>query len=239
MTKDPGEHMQLIRRMRSWLTASQAGTGTGVDEVEVLGSAFLVLPGVFSPRYYSETEFFASQLVPRLRAGSRFLDIGCGVGVNTVLAALKGLTVTAVDINPVAVENTVRNLRRHHVVRDVDVRVSDIFSALEPSAQFDAIYWNVPFTYRNSDAVLTPLEEAIFDPGFRKLRTFVEQSTKHLSNRGEVFLGASPTLGEPAVLSEVCAAAGFEVEVLAEAFELHPPEPVVLELRRLTRPAVR
>jgi methylase of polypeptide subunit release factors len=218
--------------MSAWLASTQVGLNP--YDVEVLGKQFRVFPGVFSPLYYSETAFFASHLLPRLHATGRFLDVGCGVGVNSVLAAAMGVDVVALDINPTAIENTTHNLLRYGLDGRVQVRQSDIFSALLPTERFDVIYWNIPFTLCDPDAALTPLEEAIFDPGYRKNRTFIARAKDHLNAGGEVLLGISPTLGDPDAIKAICATEGYGLEVVAEGYELDVPEPVVLQLIRLT-----
>ena len=153
------EDSALIQRMSAWLDRTQ--NQAEPYEVDVLGSSFLVRPEVFSPQFYPETEFFAGELRRYWRRGVRFLDLGCGVGVNSVLAGRAGATGTALDINQEAVRNTRENLRRFGLAHRVDARRSDIFSALKPGERFDLIYWNVPFTYRSDGTRLSVLEESI------------------------------------------------------------------------------
>lgn len=142
LPRDPTEHPGLVERMTRWLHGSQHA---GEHHATVLGLDLVVLPGVFSPRYYPETEFYAAELGELMVPGRRFLDLGCGAGANAVLAALQGAEVVACDLNPQAVENTRRNAKRHGV--SVEARMSDVFSGLGADEVFDLIYWNVPFTY--------------------------------------------------------------------------------------------
>jgi len=156
------EKTEYRQRMESLLARSQE-LGAPYTTV-VLGKEFLVLPTVFSPRYYNETAFFTERAVNLLRPDETYLDLGCGVGVTAVFAALHGARVTALDINPAAVENTTLNVHRHGLSERVTVAQSDVYSALHPDQLFDTIYWNVPFVYRADATSRTALEEAIYDP---------------------------------------------------------------------------
>jgi ribosomal protein L11 methyltransferase len=61
------------------------------------------------------------ELLPELPAGS-FLDVGCGSGVVAIAAARRGFApVTAVDVDPVAVEATRRNAEVNGVELDVQL----------------------------------------------------------------------------------------------------------------------
>ena len=219
------ERGEVVARMQAWLDATQ---DRGEHQVTVLGRTFEVLPGVFSPRFYPETAFYAMQVVDAVRRSDRFLDMGCGVGVNAVLAAMKGARVVACDVNERAVETTQRNAARHRV--NVDVRVSDIFSALAEDEVFDVVYWNIPFTFRDPTARLSPLEEAVFDPGYRKNLTFVRDVGRHVTDDGLVLIGVSSTLGELPVTQAAAAAAGLDLEVRATTLEEATQPPTRLEL---------
>lgn len=222
---DRRERHDLVRRMRAWLDATQRG-----DEydVEVLGAGFTVLPGVFSPRFYSETEFYAEHVLAALRPGERFLDVGCGIGVNATLAAARGVRVVACDISPAAIENTRRNARRHDVA--IDVRESDVFSAIDADERFDVVYWNIPFTFCDPQVRLTPLEEAIFDPGFRKHTAFLTQVCDHLEPGGLVLIGVSSSLGDLPAIDTIADGAGLVLELRATTIEMGSDPPVHLEL---------
>lgn len=96
--------------------------------------------------------------------------------MNAILAAARGVRVVACDVSTAAIENTRRNAaaRRRHRRAGVG-RVS----AIAADARFDVVYWNIPFTYRNPQVQLAPLEEAIFDPGFLDHTAFLTQVRGH------------------------------------------------------------
>lgn len=92
--------------------------------------------------------------------GKKLLEIGCGSGALSILAASLGWSVCACDINPYAVAasrgNSEINLQR------VDVREGGIGPEKFPfEDKFDLIIWNLPYIpAEEADDVLGPMEEA-------------------------------------------------------------------------------
>ena len=73
----------------------------------------------------------ASSLLSGLERGS-LLDVGCGSGVLAIAAARLGFApVTAIDVDPVAVEVTIENAVANGVA--LDVRVADALHGAMPS----------------------------------------------------------------------------------------------------------
>ena len=98
--------------------------------------------GVFAPHYTLSTRILLD-FIDELNLQSRsLLELGSGSGVISVWAAKKGATVTASDINPKAVQNTVENARFNQV--KINVVQSDLFDQLENSS-FDYIIVNPPY----------------------------------------------------------------------------------------------
>jgi release factor glutamine methyltransferase len=156
----------------------------------LLGREWDVLPGVFSPSFTGASGLFASW-VPYPVGGS-FLEIGCGTGLIAVSGALAGCaSVTATDISPRAVDNTVRNARRHGVADRVRVVVSDLFDDL-CGERYDVIFWNSNFIEVPADFVCAgPLEKAMFDPGYAAHRRYLADGRRHLRPDGRLLLGFS------------------------------------------------
>jgi len=77
---------------------------------EFCGRRVAVDPGVFVPR--RRTEFLAAQAITVARADSVVVDLCCGSGAvgAALVAALPGVTLYAVDIEPAAVECARRNI---------------------------------------------------------------------------------------------------------------------------------
>jgi release factor glutamine methyltransferase len=84
-----------------------------------------VNPGVFFPHFTISTKMLLDFLETKQLKGKTFLELGCGTGFVSVLAAKNGAIVTATDINPAAVENVIENANRNDV--RIDARLSDLF----------------------------------------------------------------------------------------------------------------
>lgn len=203
------------------------------DEFELLGRRWDLVPEVFSPTYTPSTALFTGW-VP-YPAGGTFLEVGCGAGVTAVVAALSGCAgVTALDINPAAVENTRRNARRHGVESRVRVLRSDLFDALAPDERFDAVYWNSNFIRMADDfEAESDLHHAIFDPGYRAHARFLAEAPSRLTDGGRLLLAFSD-MGDWDWLRDTAAARGLAVRVLrSERRDVEPP--VEFQLLELVR----
>jgi release factor glutamine methyltransferase len=109
-----------------------------------LGRSFHVAEGVLNPTAFRASLVFGrASLEQAPSKPSRFLELGCGCGLTSVLLAHAGHHVTAVDIDPRAVLNTRSNAERNGVA--MRVLVSDWDKALDADEQFDFISMNPPF----------------------------------------------------------------------------------------------
>lgn len=178
--------------------------------VRILNRRFVVLPGVFSPKYFRDTEIFARNL-PSI-TGQDFLEIGCGTGVISIMAVYKGAgRVVATDINPAAVANCRANARLHHMGRKIEVRGGDLFSPIGPNERFDIIFWNTPFGYGPASSIL---EQAVFDPGYRSTHRLILESREYLKKNGRLLIGFSSTLGKLHLVKKFCEEAGLALRLI-------------------------
>lgn len=115
------------------------------------GLKIFVPRGVFHPGMFYSSNFMADFIDKQQLAGKALLEIGCGSGFLSLVAAKGGALVTAVDINPDAVETTKRNAIDNGFP-GIAVLRSDLFSAL-PDTNFDVIVVNPPYFPKNP---LTP-----------------------------------------------------------------------------------
>ena len=74
--------------------------------------------------------------------GKYFLELGCGSGLISIVAAKNGASVTATDINPVAIEFLKKNSRQNKV--ELEIIHSDLFQNI-PKQHFDIIAINPPY----------------------------------------------------------------------------------------------
>src|SRR5262249_32961476 len=173
-------------------------TATDAKEVEVMGKTFLVLPEVFNVSTvqsileylaHSPLKIVTEELAKRgPEAALEILEIGPGMGHFVVCAASLDprIHVTAVDINPAAVENVNRNAVRHGVQVRVSCAVGDVYSApVTAGKTFDIIFWDPPFS--RGDLALrahTQLERAVWDPGYEGLTQYVSRAREFLTPTG-------------------------------------------------------
>jgi len=194
--------------------------------ISLFGREFIVLPNVFSPKYYDDDKFFGANL-PGLVGPKEMLEIGSGTGILSVLCALNGACVTAVDINKQAAENTKQNAKLHGV--KIDVRESDLFSSIEADEKFELIFWNHPFGWISREP-RDILEKAVIDRGYSELERFFKSAKKHLAENGKILLGTSSL----AALLEIKGLAekyGFSFKLLVKSEKEFFESDILIDLR--------
>lgn len=102
---------------------------------------FKVLPGIFHPGLFISTRILMDMLKVMEVKGRTVLELGCGSGAISVLAASKGALVTASDIDPKAIENTELNASKNRV--EIETIKSDLLDSI--SREFDVIFINPPY----------------------------------------------------------------------------------------------
>lgn len=175
--------------------------------VSYLGATITVPPEVMP--IVPTSHLLGQAVLEQARPSDRVLDMGTGSGVNAVLAATRGADVMAVDINPHSLAATQANATRNGMEQRIEVRHSDVFSAVEGS--FDLIIFDPPFRwFRPRDL----LETAMSDENYRALTRFFTDARQHLAPQGRmlIFFGTSGDLG---YLTHLMTAHGFTADVLA------------------------
>lgn len=216
-----------VARIRRWHEVSRAlGQGRPEMTFEYLGLS-LVVPPTVQP-ITPTSHLLGEAVIQEVRTGERVLDMGCGCGVNAILAARAGAEVVAVDINPDAIDATVRNARRNGTSDRVDVRQSDVFSAV-PEV-FDLIVIDPPFRWFKPRDLA---EAATTDEGYRAMTTFFRKIRDHLTEDGRllVFFGTSGDIG---YLKNLMAGQGFSWSTVAHTAGERDGVPVEYFTFRLT-----
>ncbi|NUT49873.1 MAG: methyltransferase [Saccharothrix sp.] len=174
-----------------------------------MGLDWTVLPEVWPPD--PATDAFTSALP--LGPGTRFLEIGCGAGVTSVMAARSGCErVVAADINPAAVANTELNAKAHAVGHVVEALTSDLFHEFGPDDVFDLIASNPPLVRAREDRDYDrPIERSVFDPGYALHQRFFDEVKPHLAEGGRIFMNTSDTMGDPKAIVALAVRMGFAV----------------------------
>lgn len=112
------------------------------QEFRYSGLRLRIPPGVFHPGVFFSTPIFLNFLETIDFQGKKVLDVGTGSGALALLAARSGAAVTALDINPLALETARQNAEENCLTaRFVH---SDLFDALAPQS-FDVLLINPPY----------------------------------------------------------------------------------------------
>jgi len=154
--------------------------------------------------------------------GERILEIGCGSGVVAIHCAKDGAHVTAVDINPSAVELTRKNAAANGAF--MDIRLSDLYEDID--SNYDTIVFNLPYLPVNDEGMLEKAWSG-GDDGIGPLPKLLKEAKSHLYPRGR-FVVVVSSLMDQRRLDEVLR--DYDVTVLGEKkldFELLK----VLEIR--------
>jgi release factor glutamine methyltransferase len=97
---------------------------------------------VFHPGLFRSTKVFAAWLEGKQLNNLNLLELGCGSGMLSVIAACKGADVYAIDINPKAVDNVKLNAELNKV--NITAFRSDLFSEVAQT-KFSLVLINPPF----------------------------------------------------------------------------------------------
>ncbi|MFE1309107.1 methyltransferase [Streptomyces sp. NPDC058755] len=191
--------------------------------VPALGEPITPHFGVFAPVRGEYVDLVAEAPLPP--QGTAF-DIGTGTGVLAAVLARRGVRrVVATDCDARALACARENISRLGLSPVVDIQQADLFPATPSSAaRASLIVCNPPWL---PGRARTSLEHAVYDPGSRMLRGFVDGLSAHLAPGGEGWLIISDLaerlgLRSRTELSDLFAAAGLRVVGRIDARPRHP-----------------
>ena len=170
-------------------------------EIPALGDRIYPHYGVFSPVRGEYVELLAQAPLPSLELA---FDIGTGTGVLAAILARRGLKkVVATDLDPGALTCARDNIARLGLADRVDIVQADLF----PAGQAPLVVCNPPWIPARPSS---SIEQAVYDPGSRMLRGFLQRLGTHLESGGEGWL----------ILSDLAEHLGLRTrEELLTAFE--------------------
>lgn len=133
----------------------------------------------------AEDSYLLAKNVEKLVYG-RVLDMGTGSGIQAVTAAKKTQVthVTAVDLNPAALDSAREMAEEERVLGKIDFLVSDLFENV--SCCFDWILFNTP--YLPSDGEADEISWAGGPTGSEVIKLFLKDSTRFLSEGGSILM---------------------------------------------------
>lgn len=143
-----------------------------------------ILPGVLSPRLSHAPDALVSKW--RIQSGATVLDLGCGSGVLGLAALRAGAErLVALDINPQAVLTTKTNIERLGYADQAEVRLSDVYSALQPQERFDLILFAAPYWNRKAN---DDLERSCFDEDHSTMASALGRAHNWLTANGLMYV---------------------------------------------------
>ncbi len=161
------------------------------------GRRFYVTPDVMAPT--PETEMLCEHAIRFIQSRNyespRVLDVGVGSGVIsvTLAAELPSCLMTSLDISAAALEIARKNAETYGVISRVQLRESDLFSALNPDERFELIVSNPPYIAEPDYDGLEP--EVKFDPrvamlagpeGLGIIRRIITHAPQWLAENGRI-----------------------------------------------------
>ncbi|QOG11310.1 peptide chain release factor N(5)-glutamine methyltransferase [Arcobacter sp. FWKO B] len=136
------------------------------NRVSFYGEEFNIYDGVLIPR--PETELLVDKAYDILKeiTSPNIVEIGTGSGIISTMLAKKieNINITAVDINPKALELAKLNASKHNVSHKIDFVLSDLFTNVK-DAQYHMIVSNPPYIANDFELpknVLYEPKEALF-----------------------------------------------------------------------------
>jgi len=117
----------------------------------IKGFKLLIKPTVFHPRYFFSSLFLFDFVNALELKDKRFLEIGCGSGLTSLLAHKKNANVTCSDINDAAVECTLHNFKQNFTETHSNFVCikSDVFNSI-PQTIFDIVVINPPYFFQDA-----------------------------------------------------------------------------------------
>jgi release factor glutamine methyltransferase len=209
------------REMHGKFRATETGS-----IVEYLGKQFVVYKNVFWPG--EDSRALVENYI--VHPGEEVLDLCTGSGHIAVFSADKGAKrVMAVDRNPSAVQNARDNAERHGFSEIIEVRESDMFSALSRDEKFDVITMNPPFLEHALDDVVS---NSTWDEDLHVHREFFEHVRDYLKPRGRAYI-AQANFGPLKEVKDMAKGRGYNIREIGRykkpntamifyAFEVQP-----------------
>jgi release factor glutamine methyltransferase len=153
--------------------------------IKMDGLYITVMPNVFSPKYFTDSLWFAKK-IKKIVKNKSLLEVGTGTGIVALFAGISGAKVVVTDINKDAVKNAKLNFKKYKI--NTIVRCGDIYKPIKKTERFDFIFWNHPFNNWGKP-VRDVLLKAGFDYKYKSLSKYISGAKEHLLPKGRLLIG--------------------------------------------------
>lgn len=144
-----------------------------------LGVDIVVDQGVYQTS--TDTELMIQSV--KINLSDTFLEVGCGSGAVSIAIAKRSGQGIGVDINQLAVANSVRNAQLQNCT-NVQFLVSNVFENV--TGQYDVIICNPPYTnHEVNDAI----DRMFWDPNDEMKIAFFQSVGQYLKPDGHIYFG--------------------------------------------------
>lgn len=172
---------------------------------------FQTHPHVYEPA--EDTYLLADNL--QVERMSRALEIGSGTGLIAILTARKASKVVATDVNPHALDCTIKNIITNKAF-NVELRQGDLFEPVE-NEKFDLILFNTPYLPSDEDDIIEDELDAAWNGGSsgrEVIDRFLSGVKDHLNPCGKVQMVQS-TLSDNEQTLQMFNDLGFKATITA------------------------
>jgi release factor glutamine methyltransferase len=183
------------------------------------GGLFKIADGVQVPK--AGSLFFCRHL--QFQAGQQVLELGCGAGLATVLAAKAGCRVVATDVVPAAVECARENALLNGVADRVEVRLGDCYQPVG-GMTFDLICTNPPQMPtppgRDREDPVAAADNGGVD-GWEILDRVIQGAPRHLTGGGRLVFTIFAFLGQKRAMAKL-EAVGLTPRIIGREVQAFP-----------------
>ncbi len=145
------------------------------------------------------------------------LDLGTGCGLLGLVAAKKGASVVAVDINPYALRCAMKNAAANDTQTNLTFIQGDLFKPFRETLKFDVILFNAPYLPTENSGDTSLLEKAWSGgkSGREVIERFALEAPTYLNPQGKILLLQS-TLSDIGGTMSDFAERSMQAKVIAE-----------------------
>ena len=170
------------------------------------GTAIKATDGVYHPADGSSTHFIGDALFRLIKPKTSMLEIGCGSGALSCVAAQLGASrVVAADISDLAFQCANENVKTLGLEGTVEVLKSNLMDSV-PQEKFDFIVFNPPLLHcepiPEKDIGKKEYNDIAIDPQGEVTLNFISQAKNYLNNNGTLMILAS-NIGDKGTITEL------------------------------------